>query len=193
MFDEAGTLRLAERVADNGDTEILRVDADGFTKIYSCTVFESCGAARFHKDGTRVYLQTNKGDADLIALVLLDPATGKEEAVESDPEKRVDFGQAIFSDATDELVATTYEDERIARLLPRQGLRGRLQALAEAAPRQATSPSPSQTEGRAALAGGRDRSDTEPGATLPLRPQDQEADAAVPRPRARCRARRCRR
>jgi len=40
------------------------------------TVFESCGTDRFHKDGRRVYMQTNKGDVDLIRLVLFDPETG---------------------------------------------------------------------------------------------------------------------
>ena len=29
---------MAARTADNGDTEILRTDANGFTKIYSCNV-----------------------------------------------------------------------------------------------------------------------------------------------------------
>ena len=111
-FDNAGKLRLASRTADNGDTEILRVDADAFTKVYSCNVFESCGTVRFHKDGTRVYMETNKGDVDLARLTLFDPATGKEEAVEADPKGRVDFGNAIFSEATDTLVATTYEDDR---------------------------------------------------------------------------------
>ena len=38
-FDLKGQLRLATRSAENGDTEILRVDADKFTKIYSCTGF----------------------------------------------------------------------------------------------------------------------------------------------------------
>ena len=47
---------------------------------------------RFHKDSTRVYMVTNKGDVDLMRLVLFDPGTGKEELVESDPQKRVDFG-----------------------------------------------------------------------------------------------------
>ena len=113
VFDLGGRLRLAARVADNGDTELLRVDESSFTKVYSCTVFESCGPVRFHKDARRVYLETNKGDGvDLTRLVLFDPATGTEQLVESDPEKRVDFGQAHFSEATDELVATSYEDER---------------------------------------------------------------------------------
>ncbi len=112
VFDNAGALRLAERTSDKGDTEILRVDGDAFKLVYTCTVFESCGPVRFQKDNTRVYMESNKGEPDLIRLVLFDPATGKEEVVETDPMKRVDFGNAVFSDATDELVATTYEDDR---------------------------------------------------------------------------------
>jgi dipeptidyl aminopeptidase/acylaminoacyl peptidase len=113
VFDLKGQLRLATRAAENGDTEVLRVDADKFTKVYSCNVFESCGPIRYHKDGERVYFRTNKGsDVDLIRLVLFNPATGKEELVESDPSKRVDFGNALFSEVSDELVATIYEDER---------------------------------------------------------------------------------
>ena len=112
-FDLKDQLRLATRSAENGDTEVLRVDADKFTKVYSCNVFESCGPIRYHKDGQRVYFLTNTGgDADLIRLVLFNPTTSKEELVESDPMKRVDFGNAVFSEVSDELVATVYEDER---------------------------------------------------------------------------------
>ena len=111
-FDNAGTLRLAFRTTDAGSTEILRVDDKGFTPIYSCTVFESCGAVRFHKDGRRVYVETSKGESDLSRLILLDPATGKEELVESDPLKKVDFESATFSDLTDELIATSYLDDK---------------------------------------------------------------------------------
>src|SRR4026209_1709865 len=75
FFDLKDQLRLATRSAENGDTEVLRVDADKFTKVYSCNVFESCGPVRYHKDGQPVYLQTNKGDVDLIRLVLFNPAT----------------------------------------------------------------------------------------------------------------------
>ena len=74
-------------------------------------------------------------------LVLFDPATGKEELVESDPMNRVDFGGAIFSEATDELVGTSYEDEQGARLLPRQGVGGRLQAAPGQVPGQGHRPS----------------------------------------------------
>ena len=112
-FDLSGQLRLATRSAENGDNEILRVDPDKFTTIYSCTVEETCTPLEFTKDGKRAYIETNKGsDVDLVGLSLFDPATGKTEAVESDPLKRVDFGGAVFSQATDELVMTSYLDDK---------------------------------------------------------------------------------
>ena len=115
-FDLKGNLRLAERSAENGDTEILRVDADKFTKIYSCNVFEQCNVVRFHKDGKRAYMSTNKGpEMDLTALGLIHPETGKTEIVESDPLKRVDFTGAVFSEATDELALTQYLDDHLRR------------------------------------------------------------------------------
>lgn len=113
VFDNADKLRLATRSAENGDTEIMRVDDGGkFTKIYDCNWRESCAPLRFHKDNKRVYMITNKGERDLTQLVLFDPATLKEEFVEEDPEKRVDFGNASFSNITNELIATTYEDDK---------------------------------------------------------------------------------
>ena len=113
QFDNAGRLRLATRVPENGDTEFLRFDADGkATKFYSCNVFETCYPVRFHKDNRRVYVVTNKGDVNLIRLVLLDPETGKEEPVESDPMNRVDFGNARFSDVTDAIIYTSYDDDK---------------------------------------------------------------------------------
>ena len=68
----------ATELAVDGDSEILRVDADKFTKIYSCTVLETCQPARFDKQNKLVYFITNQGDArDLTELALMDPATGK--------------------------------------------------------------------------------------------------------------------
>jgi dipeptidyl aminopeptidase/acylaminoacyl peptidase len=122
-FDLQGNLRLAERSAENGDTEILRVDSDKLTKIYSCNVFEECPVVRFQKDGKRAYMQTNKGaDMDLSALVLLDPETGKTEMVESDPLKKVDFSGAVFSEATDELAITLYLDDHLRRYFKDKGI-----------------------------------------------------------------------
>jgi len=113
VFDNAGKLRLATRITESGDNEVLRLDADGkATKVYSCSVFETCSPERFHKDNRRVYLVSNKGDVDLIRLVLFDPETGKEELVESDPMNRVDFGNVRFSDVTDEMIYTVYQDDK---------------------------------------------------------------------------------
>jgi dipeptidyl aminopeptidase/acylaminoacyl peptidase len=114
-FDNSGQLRLAERVTSSGEQEVLRVDANGFTRIYSCDVFESCGASRFHKDGKRVYLETNKGALDLSALELLDVESGKVEVVESDPLKHADFGSALISEVNDEILMTTYTDDKTRR------------------------------------------------------------------------------
>lgn len=112
LFDNQDKLRLATRSAANGDTEILKVDGDKFTKIYSCNVFEGCNPIRFYKDDKRVYMETNKGDRDLTQLVLFDPDTQKEEMVEQDPLKRVDFGGAVFSEVSKELILTTYNDDK---------------------------------------------------------------------------------
>jgi dipeptidyl aminopeptidase/acylaminoacyl peptidase len=113
VFDRTGQLRLATRSAENGDTEVLRVDPDGFKKVYSCGVFETCYPARFHKDGQHVYMVTNKGDVDLTRLELFDPAAGSEELVEADPLSRVDFEDPLFSERTDELIATSYFDDKL--------------------------------------------------------------------------------
>lgn len=62
-------------------------------------------------------MASNKGE-DLIRLLLVDVATGDAELVDVDPEAEVDLGGAVFSDATDELVATVYVGER-QRIYPR--------------------------------------------------------------------------
>lgn len=114
LFDNKDQLRLARRSTRSGDKEVLRVDADGkFTKIYSCSVFETCSPVRFNKDNRRVYMISNKGEGvDLTRLVLFDPETGTEESVESDPVRRVDLEDAAFSDVTGEPIYTLYVDDR---------------------------------------------------------------------------------
>jgi dipeptidyl aminopeptidase/acylaminoacyl peptidase len=116
VFDLDGKLRLAMRAAENGDREVLRLDAKGFTKIYSCTVFESCAVLQFHEDGKRFYMTSNRGPSvDLTRLVLVDVEGGREEHVETDPENRVDLGSAVFAAQTGELVAAVYPDDNGSR------------------------------------------------------------------------------
>jgi dipeptidyl aminopeptidase/acylaminoacyl peptidase len=161
-FDLEGNLRLATRSAENGDTEILRVDSDKFTQIYSCNVFESCSTLRFQKDGKQAYMETNKGaDVDLSALVLFDPASGKTEMVESDPLKKVDFGGAVFSEATDELAITTYEDDRVRRYFKDKGFEADFKWLTGKLPGKEVSRTSSTLDERLWLVNA--NSDTEPG------------------------------
>lgn len=111
-FDHDGNLRLAERTSPAGDNEILRVDPDGFKLIYTCTVLEECGVADFDAANQQVYLISNKGSLDLSELELMDPATGAATTVESDPEKRVDFGSMQMSNVDYHILFTQYEDDR---------------------------------------------------------------------------------
>ena len=111
--DLDGNLRLATKMNDAGGTEVLRVNQDSLEPLTSCSAEESCGPVRFHKDGRRVYFETNRGAVDLVRLVLLDVATGREELVEGDPEKQVDLSDVTFSEVTDELSATMYLGDRL--------------------------------------------------------------------------------
>jgi dipeptidyl aminopeptidase/acylaminoacyl peptidase len=121
VADLEGNVRLATRTAQDGSTEILRVNDDGSLEaepVYTCSVYESCYPMRFHPDGRRAYMVTNKGERDLTELVLFDPETGEETFVERDPEGQVDFGGASFSEVTDEIVLTYYTGDRV-RIYPK--------------------------------------------------------------------------
>ncbi len=114
VFDEAGQLRLGARTTDSGSTEILRVDKDALVKVYECNVFETCQPIRFHKDGTQAYLITNKGDVDLIGLVLLDPASSKDDTRRERSRRSASISATRSSPtSTGDLLATQYEDERV--------------------------------------------------------------------------------
>ena len=118
VADLAGNVRLAERQRPDGGTDIHVVEDGALGRVlYDCGWEESCSANRFHKDGKRAYVVSNKG-MDLIRLLLVDVATGEEELVDADPEGEVDLSGAWFSDATEELVATLYVGDRV-RIYPR--------------------------------------------------------------------------
>jgi dipeptidyl aminopeptidase/acylaminoacyl peptidase len=117
QFDDTGTLRLAERTSKSGDTEILRVDADGFHPIYSCSVLESCGAFDFDAGGRNVYLATNKGSLNLSELQMLDVDLGNTAKVESDPDNRVDLSSAEISRVDHRILFTEYEDDVYRRYI----------------------------------------------------------------------------
>ena len=114
IFDNEGTLSLAERTNAAGGTEILRVDAAGFRPVYACTVLETCGVSGFDAAG-KAYLATNKGSLDLIELDLLNPATGAAVKLDGDPQKRVDLRDEKISEVDHRLLFTDYEDDTVRR------------------------------------------------------------------------------
>jgi dipeptidyl aminopeptidase/acylaminoacyl peptidase len=112
-FDHAGKLRIATKSNEAGGTEVYAFGSDQkLTKIYECTVDESCYPSGFDAKNERVYFVSNHGNIDKTQLLLLDPKSGKTELVEKDPDGEVDFGGAITSDLTHELLGTVYVGDK---------------------------------------------------------------------------------
>ena len=110
LLDHELTLRVATGQNMQGGTDIFaRPDeTSDWELIVSYPPDENVSAVQFHKDNRRLYITTDHGDVDLSRLALMDLETGEVETVESDPEGEVDFGSAVFSGLTDELIATLY-------------------------------------------------------------------------------------
>jgi len=117
--DLEGNIRLASRQTADGGTEVLRViDGALGEAIFTCTWQETCGPMGFQPDGETAWFMSNRGDEnDLIGLYTLKLSSGELSLVERDPEGEVDFGGAVFSPATRELLATVYVGDR-TRIYP---------------------------------------------------------------------------
>jgi dipeptidyl aminopeptidase/acylaminoacyl peptidase len=115
LIDADGVAHAATRTdLATGATQILRVvDGKLGEAIYSCSVTETCRPIHVQPGSGSAYTITNSGDRDLIELVRLDLQTGRTTFVERDPQGRVDFAGAIFSNVDDRLLATVYIDDRI--------------------------------------------------------------------------------
>jgi dipeptidyl aminopeptidase/acylaminoacyl peptidase len=85
---------------------------------------------RFHADGKRIYMLSNHG-SDLMQLVLMDIETGAMSVVDRDPMNEVDIDQALFDDATGELLITRYIGDTI-RWYPKTAAMRGLAASAKA-------------------------------------------------------------
>jgi dipeptidyl aminopeptidase/acylaminoacyl peptidase len=112
VFDNRGRLRLGVRTDREGNTEILRLKPNNnkTSLLYSCNIMDRCAPLRFDHTNRHVYLLTNKG-RNLLALALLDCATGGIKLVANDPRNRVDIEDALFSDVDDRLLASFYYDD----------------------------------------------------------------------------------
>jgi len=111
-FDVDDELTLASSSDADGGTIIYKKLGDNFIKCFSCTVDESCYPIRGAKEKNKFYFVSNKGDADLTALGYLNLTTDAFTVIESDPNKHVDFGSALFSDITDEIISTQYTGDK---------------------------------------------------------------------------------
>lgn len=111
VFDWNEDLRLATRALDDGSSEILRVDKNGFSPIYKTSVLEESYPLAFNAENNQVYIITNK-DRNFAELSLLDPTSAKETLVERDPLGKVDISDAWINDRTHQLELTTYFDEK---------------------------------------------------------------------------------
>ncbi|MCC3151697.1 prolyl oligopeptidase family serine peptidase [Hymenobacter sp. BT770] len=116
-FDWNDQLRLASRSNPDGSTEWLRVEGDKLTPFYKTSIDEQSNVVSFAKDNKRVYMVTNMGQGrNLAEIVLMDPATGKEEPFQADPQKRVDVGNLAISEKTHEPIFVSFEDDRMRRV-----------------------------------------------------------------------------
>jgi len=113
VFDHAGELRMATKSNDAGGTEIYRLGEDGeMVKVYECNVDETCYPSGFAAGNKEVYVVSNKGNVDKTELLLLNPQTMATTLVDKDPEGEVDFGGAITSDVTHEILGTRYTGDK---------------------------------------------------------------------------------
>lgn len=114
IFDLNDRLRLVTKSSEEGGLELLKVIDGGLVKCYESSVEENFEVLRYHQDGKRFFMETNVGETtDLSKLILFNPDTGEEEFIEEDPEEQVDFGKALFSDLSNELVATIYRGDKM--------------------------------------------------------------------------------
>lgn len=114
-----GELKLGLRMLPDGGSEILKINGEKLEQIYAVNSEENASPIRFTKDGDKFYLISNKGiSVDKSELYLYDLKTGKIDFVEKDPLDEVDFSDVIFSDITNEILATVYEGDRL-RIYPK--------------------------------------------------------------------------
>ncbi|MAR10849.1 MAG: S9 family peptidase [Blastopirellula sp.] len=111
-FDWDDQLRLLSRTDPEGNTDLLRKDGEDLVSIYETSVTEDATVRGWDPKNESMYLVTNKGDLDLKTLFKMNPKTGELQLLESDPEKRVDFGGLRMDRNTREIISTSYTEDQ---------------------------------------------------------------------------------
>lgn len=119
-LDPENRIRASTGQGEAGETVIYTRDSETaeWREVVRYPSHEQVVVQRFHPDGRQLYVRSNHGDTNLSRLALLDLATGTQTPVESDPENQVDFGGAMFSERTKELLTTVYAGDTI-RIYPK--------------------------------------------------------------------------
>jgi len=111
-FNLEDQLCLTSKATPSAGSQLLSQDKDGNWKvIIETTGDEDCHPIKGTKDG-RHYVVSNVGEEDLSFLGIINLSNGDIEVVEQDPEGEVDFGGAVFSRKTNELIATSYVGDK---------------------------------------------------------------------------------
>ena len=120
ILDHDQKVRVAIGQNMQGGTDIFTRDTEDseWRLVAGYPADENVSPLRFHKDNKRLYLNSDHGDVDLSRLVLMDLETAEVEEIESDPLGEVDFGSAVFSEVTNDLVATVYVADTV-RIYPK--------------------------------------------------------------------------
>jgi len=111
-FDWDDKLRLLSTTDEAGNTVLLRKEGDQLEPIYETTVTESAGVIGWNATNDKLYLETSKGELDLSTVFVMDPVSKTMELLESDPERRVDFGSLRLDRNTREIISTSYTDDK---------------------------------------------------------------------------------
>jgi dipeptidyl aminopeptidase/acylaminoacyl peptidase len=112
-FDWDDNLRLLNRTDEGGNTTIFNIEKDGaLSPIYDFQVTEQAYIAGWNEDNSLMYLVTNKGDLNLSTLYLMNPKTKELKLIESDPNKKVDFGNLRLDKNTRKIISTSYTHDK---------------------------------------------------------------------------------
>lgn len=112
IFDWKDELRGFYRTNAEGTTRVLYKKSHDLKTIFEVPVTEMVSVVGWTPDNENMYIITNEGRRDLMALALLDPRRAVVEDVESDPKGRVDLDDVHFDQNTREMIATSYVDDR---------------------------------------------------------------------------------
>ncbi len=121
--DLDGNLRLGMRTTRDGGSEVLKVEGETLVPIYSVNGDEAVRLIRFTADGNAFYFASNKGDLDKMQLMLFDLKSAAVKVIDKDPKDETDIAETVFSDVTNELIATVYVGDRRRFYFPPSSLK----------------------------------------------------------------------